>query len=270
MSDQQPFDTLAPTYDDTFTNSPIGRYLRKQVHARLDLLFQPGNHVLELGCGTGEDALYLAGRGVHVTATDASEGMLAIVREKARGNALVRVERLDLRDLALTPRPPLPQGEGELFDGVFSNFGALNCLDDWRPLADWLAEKVKPGGIVAFGVMSPFCLWEIGWHGLHLDFTTATRRWRKNTTFQPDENAKPTPVQYPTIRRLTRDFAPWFRRVHVQPIGMFLPPSDAFGVIEKRPRLFWLLTGLEQRFARYSKLALLADHYWIEFARTSD
>jgi SAM-dependent methyltransferase len=231
------------------------------------LHFHRGNYVLELGCGTGEDAVYLAEHGVHVTATDVSERMLAIVREKAGGNPLVSVERLDLT----SPSSPLSiHGEGEGFDGVFSNFGAVNCLDDWRPLAGWLAERVMPGGIAAFGVMSPFCLWEIGWHGLHLDFRTATRRWRTSTTYQPDEFSQPMSVRYPTIRSLTRDFAPWFRRVHVQPIGLFLPPSDAFGVVEKRPRLLRLLTGLEQRFAQSSKLALLADHYWIEFERTSD
>jgi hypothetical protein len=53
----------------------------------------------------------------------------------------------------------------------------------------------------------------------------------------------------------------------VQPIGLFLPPSDAFGVVEKRPRLQRLLMDLEQRLGRYGKLALLADHYWIEFER---
>jgi SAM-dependent methyltransferase len=264
MSGQQPFDSLAATYDDTFTHSPIGQYLRQKVHARLDLHFQAGDHVLELGCGTGEDALYLAGRGVHVTATDASEQMLAIVRAKARGNGLVSVEQLDLRYLANSQQPT---ANSQKFDGVFSNFGALNCLDDWRPLAEWLANRIKSGGIAAFGVMSPLCLWEIGWHGLHLDFGTATRRWRKSTTFQPDETTQPIPVRYPTINRLTRDFAPWFRRVHAQPIGLFLPPSDVFGVVEKRPRLLKLLMGLEQRFGRYGRLALLADHYWIEFER---
>lgn len=267
MSSQQAFDSLAATYDDLFTDTQIGRYLRTQVHRRLDLHFRSGTHVLELGCGTGEDALYLAKHGVHVTATDVSKGMLEIARAKMRGNPLMRVEWLDLRSLTPPPNPLPVHREGEWFDGVFSNFGALNCLDYWRPLAGWLAEKVKPGGIVAFGVMSPLCLWEIGWHGLHLDFRTATRRWRQSTTFQPDETTQPVSVRYPTIRRLTHDLAPWFRRVHVQPVGLFLPPSDAFRAIEKRPRLLKLLTQLEQRFTRYGKLALLADHYWIEFER---
>jgi hypothetical protein len=74
-------------------------------------------------------------------------------------------------------------------------------------------------------------------------------------------------VKYPTIRRLTRDFAPYFRKVYVQPLGLFLPPSDVFGAIEKRPRLLNLLMGLERRFVKYGWLAALADHYWIEFER---
>ncbi|MFN8447317.1 MAG: hypothetical protein U0521_01630 [Anaerolineae bacterium] len=48
-----------------------------------------------------------------------------------------------------------------------------------------MAGAANPtGGIAAFGVMSPLCLWEIGhWHGLHGDFRTAFRRLRRDTTF---------------------------------------------------------------------------------------
>jgi SAM-dependent methyltransferase len=278
MSSQQAFDSLAAAYDDSFTKTQIGRYLRQQVHTRLEGHFHAGDHVLELGCGTGEDALRLARRGVRVTATDVSEGMLRVAREKTRGNPLVSVERLDLRSLTLpldplsipTGLPSVVHGEGKLFDGVFSNFGSLNCLNDWRPLAVWLADRVKPGGVAALGVMSPLCLWEIGWHGLNLNFKTATRRLRQDATFQPNSESQPMGVRYPTIGRMTRDFAPWFRRIHVQGLGLFLPPSDVFGVVEKRPRLLRLLRALERRFARFGALAILADHYWIEFRHVDE
>lgn len=263
MNPPQAFDPLALTYDTAFTNSPIGKYLRTQIHARLDQHFSPGDHVLELGCGTGEDALYLALRGVRVTATDVSEGMLEAARAKVGDNSLIAFANLNLRRL--------PAGNAQTtttFDGVVSNFGALNCLDDWRPLATWLVERVKPGGIVGLGVMSPLCLWEPLWHGLHGDFQTATRRWRKSTTFQIGESAESILVHYPTVRRITQDFAPYFQRTHVQGVGLFLPPSDVFGVIEKRPRFLKLLTSLEDRFTRYPLLAPFADHYWIEFRRT--
>ncbi|NJL56975.1 hypothetical protein HC928_18855 [bacterium] len=74
-------------------------------------------------------------------------------------------------------------------------------------------------------------------------------------------------VFYPTVRRLTRDFAGCFERVHVMPLGLFLPPSDIFGVIEKRPRVMAALMRLEQSACWCSPLAMLSDHYWIEFRR---
>ncbi len=278
------FDPLAATYDDTFTNTQIGQYLRQRVRARLDVHFQPGDHVLELGCGTGEDALYLARRGVQVTATDSSEAMLDITRAKTQGNPLVRVEKLDLLTLTLNPSPlwrgtlkasflssvsRAKEADDERggYDGVFANFGPVNVLEDWRPLATWLAAQIKPGGIVGLGVMGPLCLWELGWHGLHLDFRTAFRRLRGPATFQADDKTAPINIYYPTIARLERDFSPYFRRVHLAPVGLFLPPSDVFGVLEKRSRLLRRLIALEDRFARFSWLARFADHYWIEFQK---
>jgi SAM-dependent methyltransferase len=277
------FDPLAPTYDAAFTDTIIGRYLREQVQARLARHFGAGDTVLEMGCGTGEDALWLAGRGVRVLATDVSEGMLAAARAKTAGTPLVTIERLDLNALpqarwgaeeGLRPSPTDGRAQRRPFDGAFSNFGPLNCLAEWRTLAEWLAARIQPGGVVGLGVMSPLCLWEAVWHGLHGDFKTATRRWRQ-TTFQPKTETagfnplpSPIPIHYPTIRRLTRDFAPHFQRVYVQPLGLFLPPSDVFPVIEKRPRLLKLLLRSEQHAGKYRKLALFADHYWIEFEKT--
>lgn len=255
------FDSEAASYDDAFTHTAIGRYLRDRVHERLTNHFSAGDHVLEIGCGTGEDALFLAERGVRVTATDASPEMLHVAQTKAIGHPLVDFAVLDLARLP-------PDGFTHQYDGAFADFGPLNCIVDWRPLAAWLAQRVKPGGVIAFGVMAPFCLWEMEWHGLHFDFKTAFRRLRKNTTFTPaGDDATALRIAYPTVKRLTDDFAPFFVRVHLAPLGIALPPSDAFGFVEKRPHLVRFLLRWEERFARHSKLALFADHYWIEFQR---
>ncbi|MBZ0292685.1 MAG: class I SAM-dependent methyltransferase [Anaerolineae bacterium] len=264
MSQPQAFDSAAPTYDADFTQSPIARYLRERVHLQLGQHFRAGDRVLELGCGTGEDALWLAAQGIHVLATDASETMLDITRAKVASYLQVQVEKLDLTVL---PDPRTVSRDGRLLDGVLSNFGPLNVLDDWQPLAAWLARCVKPGGVVAFGVMGPLCLWEIGWHGLHGDWKTALRRLRGHAVFQPPGVSEPLAIFYPPIGRLKADFAPHFRCKHVASLGLFLPPSDVYGVIERRPRLLWGLTDLEERFGRSALLARFADHYWIEFER---
>lgn len=274
------FDTLAPTYDADFTQSPIARHLRARVHARLGRLCAASDHVLELGCGTGEDALYLARRDVNVVATDASEAMLAIARAKLVEYSHVRVEQLDLRALARSGSVgrnaiPIEPGQHSL---VFANFGVLNCLDDWGPLAHWLAAILPLGGHAAFAVMPPACLWEMAWHGVHGEWGVASRRWRRGgavfsivpvlSSTQPSALGSQDSICYPSVRRLTRDFAHWFRRVHVEPLGLFLPPSDVYGVIERRPRLLQKLTRLDDgEVGRLPMLANFADHYWIEFQR---
>ena len=80
---QNAFDQIASSYDETFTYTEIGKkqrnivwdYLKRTLPADTQL------DILELNCGTGEDALFLANIGHSVTATDASEEMLNITNE---------------------------------------------------------------------------------------------------------------------------------------------------------------------------------------------
>lgn len=264
------FDTLAPDYDSDFTQQPIGKILRARVHERLLTHFSSGQHILEIGCGTGEDALFLAQKGIHITATDASEEMLRITAEKTVNQANVTVEYLNIADIEKpTPSPKSPSpnprketfnSESNHFDGVFSNFGALNCIDDWRPLAEYLSVHVKSGGKVCFGIMSPYCAWEFIWHALHWKWGIALRRLR-------GDDFGDLHISYPTIKHMTDDFSPYFKRINVMPLGLFLPTSALFDVVQKRAKLMNTLVNLEKRSENVSQIALFADHYWIEFER---
>jgi ubiquinone/menaquinone biosynthesis C-methylase UbiE len=263
MSQLQAFDTLAASYDATFTESIIGSYLRNRVHDRLALHFASGSHVLELGCGTGADALWLAQQQVEVTATDTSNEMLRIAAQKAAAQPNLHIQQLDLRTW-------LPDDtDANRYDGVFSNFGPLNCLTEWKTLSQHLYKILKPGAIAAFGVMSPACLWEPIWHGLHGNWKTATRRWQKQVDFQPSSTSERIQVTYPSIKRLRQDMETHFECISVMPLGVFVPPSDVYGAVEKRR---WLLDGLlslEKRFGNHPLLAPFGDHYWIEFRKRS-
>lgn len=262
MTERAAFDTAAETYDGDFTHTDLGRWLRGRVWERLTAHFQLGASVLEIGCGTGEDALWLAQRGVKVLATDASPIMRQKTQEKIASASLtdlVKVQALDLNhlpDWAFVSK----------LDGVFSNFGPLNCTRNWPKLAEFLSNALKPGGIAAFGVMSPFCLWETLWHGLHLDFGTAFRRLKRHSVATLADGSQ-IQVFYPSPRQLTKAFSPYFRKIDVRGIGVFLPPSDAFQVIESRPKLAQRLMNLEKRFAHRYPFRTWADHYWIEFVR---
>ena len=63
-------------------------------------LLPPGAHVLDCSCGTGQLAVGLAGRGMHVAATDASEAMVRRTAELAEEfGASVRTLRADWQEL---------------------------------------------------------------------------------------------------------------------------------------------------------------------------
>jgi len=258
-----PFDAAAGSYDRGFTATRLGRRYRELVWAELATSFQPGDRVLELGCGTGEDAVWLARRGIRVLATDSSEGMLDAARHKAAAAGvehLVTTRRLDLGALETTCDLDGP------FDGVLSNFGALNCVPDRRPLARALAGLVAPGGRVLVVVMGPLCLWEVAWHLLHAKPAAAFRRLRQGAQV-PIAPGQAVQVWYPTPWRVSREFAPGFRRLGLTAVGCFLPPPYLEHLEDTRPGLIRRLAALEARWHGVSQLGWLADHFVLKLER---
>src|SRR5438045_2397977 len=129
------FDTLAADYDASFTHTRLGAALRALVWRRLPRVFRGCARLLELGCGTGEDAIELARRGHHVTALDASAEMIGVARAKADGAGCG--DRIEFHVLPAEALGALPMSSR--FDGVFSNFGVLNCVGDVGALGATLA-----------------------------------------------------------------------------------------------------------------------------------
>src|SRR5690242_4319670 len=73
-----PFDAVAAGYDEAFTSSKIGQAQRAAVWRELAKTFRSGQRVVEIGCGTGVDACFLAERGVRVVACDPSSRMIDV------------------------------------------------------------------------------------------------------------------------------------------------------------------------------------------------
>jgi SAM-dependent methyltransferase len=236
---------VAADYDWQLTDSRLGRLLRRRVWHVLGDIFEPGQHLLELACGTGEDALWLARRGIRVTATDGSAAMLEQARTKATRAGVG--DLIELRQIALQELPRTLAGREPLYDGVLSDLGGLNVVGDWRPLAGALGRLIRPGGYVVFVPMGPLCPWEIGWHLAHGQPRMAFRRWRQPARARV--GAVTIPIWYPSARALRRAFAPAFTHRLTRPLGLLLPPSYLGHLVEGWPRLFGALDRWERIIA---------------------
>ena len=243
MSAASPFDALAASYDDAFTTTPLGRTLRRRVFRHLDAAFAPGSRVLEIGCGTGEDAVHLAGRGVAVAATDASAKMVAVARRKVearRLGALVTVEEVPAEALGARL-----EALGAPFDGAFSSFGALNCVADLAALGATLARAVAPGVPLVLVVMGPVVPWEWGLHLARLAPGKAFRRLRPGGVAW-----RGVTVRYPWPCALDAALGPGFRRTGLSALGALLPPSEAEAWFRERPGLLRRQCGAHDHHAQ--------------------
>ena len=246
------FDEIAAAYDARFTSSKIGTLMREAVWRHTDRRFQPGSRVLELNCGTGEDAIHLAKLGIRVLGTDASAEMLKVASAKIAREQLSHL--VEVRTLAWEQLDSLPESD---FDGALSNFGGLNCLQDLPSAAAALAKRLRPGAPVLLCAMGPWCVWEWAWYLLHGQPSKAFRRLRS-------AEWRGIEVRYPSIGAVKRAFAPQFQFKRASAIGALLPPPYAEKMAARWPAFVESLNRWERRAESLPPLPSLADHYLIE------
>ena len=99
--------------------------------------------VLELGCGTGNDAARLAGEGLHVVATDLSTEAVAAARQKYG-------DLVDVRVVDMVVGLPFPEAS---FDAVMANV-ALHMFTDavTRAVFADVRRVLRDGGLFLFHV----------------------------------------------------------------------------------------------------------------------
>jgi ubiquinone/menaquinone biosynthesis C-methylase UbiE len=260
---QQAFDTVAQSYDASFTHSVIGIAQRNVVWSYFESNVSSNDelNILELNCGTGEDALWFAKKGHKVLATDISEKMLEITQEKIHeANLLSRVQtkQIDIRKIDSA-------GIKQKFDLVFSNFGGMNCISlrEMEKLPSEIKKLLIPNGQLKMIVMPAFCLWETIYFLLKLNFSKAFRRYSDNGTIAK-LNGNEMRTFYFSPGKIKKIFGHNFEVVAVKPIGFFIPPSYLDNFFSSKAKLFSFLEKLECAVTKFSFLAGFSDHYLID------
>jgi ubiquinone/menaquinone biosynthesis C-methylase UbiE len=259
-----PFDAVAEEYDRKFTESQIGRAQRASVWKELAKTFRSGDRILEIGCGTGVDASFLANRGVRVLACDNSRAMIEVASQRiaqANQSSFVSLRTLAAEDLAGLKGEPC-------FDGVFSNFGALNCVEDLRGVAINLARLLRPGATAMLCLMSRHCAWELAWYLAHGDPQKAFRRIGRGKIIARLAPGAAVRVHYPSVKSVIRLLSPEFHLKAWKGIGITIPPSYLESIVNRYP---WCVRWMMRADSLLENAPIargLADHVLLIFERT--
>ena len=148
----QAYDRVAADYDTQVAGSQWMRAVLWDAYRRL---FRPGQCVLDLSCGTGIDALFLAGLGVQVAGIDISPGMIQQLETKSRRLGLSHMVETCVLNIAELGA----WHTDHAFDGIISGFAGLSAVPDLARLATDATRLLKPGGYLVVHMLNRFCLW---------------------------------------------------------------------------------------------------------------
>lgn len=227
------FDIASQEYDSIFTHSNIGKAQRNRVYKYINPIIKQDKKlsILELNCGTGEDAIYFSELGHDVIASDLSEGMIAVAKAKKNAENVA----FSVQDINTITEDTF----NKKFDLIFSNFGGLNCLssEQLSTFFKTASEVLLPNGKLVIVIMPKQCLWEQLYFSLKGDFKKAKRR---NTTKSIPANVHGIDVEtwYYNPEDIVSLSKKEFTLTNVQPIGLTIPPSYLENsILAKKPLL---------------------------------
>ncbi|HZE84470.1 MAG TPA: class I SAM-dependent methyltransferase [Puia sp.] len=261
------FDILAHDYDTSFSHSLTGYQQRLIGRYRLNTFLAGAGkgplRILEINCGTGEDALWLASLGHEVVATDQSAGMIRVAQKKIAGvmQGTVSFLQCGFGQLADTFR-------GQRFDLIFSNFAGLNCVPpgDMPELGMQFHDLLNEEGHLAIVVFGKYCWWETCYYLVKGDVHRAFRRWSNKKSLARLGEGVDQPVYYYSVGRFVRMWRS-FRLMKKGAIGLFVPPSYLERAMQRNPRSFRWLVRLEKGIRDLSAGSAAADHTYMLFKK---
>ena len=265
------YDLLAPTYDEDVGVNPIGEHMRGVFRTHLTVAFSRGHKVLEIGCGTGIDAVWLARFGIDVVATDISQEMLK--RTEAKADALGLGHLVHTRRVAASEIGELSEEFGpEAFDGAYCHAGALNMDPNLRNVPHQLAILLRRRALFICSVINKTSLFEILFYLAVLRPRKAFRRLNRVVPIPISRkdplNRHVVPTRFYSPAEVEDIFAADFSVVGTQGLQVFLPPSNLADEYERLKPLFIPLERLEEWFSGHRPVNAWGHHSIITLERS--
>lgn len=191
------FDNEAEIYDNWYS-TPLGKFVDEvETKVVMELLHpQPGEKILDVGCGTGNYSIKIGLKGLKIIGVDCSESMLKIARAKAKKL------NLDI-EFILADAMNLPFKDN-FFDACLSVAVVEFFTDQTRGLEE-MFRVVRTGGKIVVGFLNR----ESTWGELY-----TSEEFRKNTVFRFANL-----LSYKEIEQIKADLLVEIRE------SLFIPPN---------------------------------------------
>jgi SAM-dependent methyltransferase len=255
---QDAFDSVAADYDGARGNNDLIQDMRGEMWRWLDATFSPGEHLIDLGCGTGLDAVHLARLGYRVTATDWSP--LMVLRAGDRAAAQGVADRVRAINIGAHELDRLD--ETGAYDGAYSNLGPLNCVPDLSNVSRECARLLMPGGRLVFTVIGRYCPWELAHYLRRGRWARAKVRFERQVV-PVGMNNHTIWTRYYTPREFYHAFRPHFTLEHYRGLCVFAPPPYLTWIRERCPRLYEQLWRIDRHVSGWPLIRGMGDHFLI-------
>ncbi len=259
------FDKVAPTFDSVLVRNPINAWMHEVNMNVVHRAFPPGSCLIELGCGSGTDAVDLACRGRKVFALDVSEGMVAQAQAKAalagvQDRAIFVIGRsADLMDLVRNSRW-VP------FEGAYANF-SLTYEGSLRTIAKALSTVLRPGAVFVCTLPNRIVLSEVLIYGGQLRFRKVL--WRFTQPLLKDVHGEMLEIHAYSPWEVRNAFEDQFQLEGMIGLPTFLPPVYLHSQYRRLGKGQRLLQGLDRRLAARFPWNHLGEHTLYKFRRRS-
>lgn len=252
---KESFNKIAGEYDSRDNANPILQWMRGVVHSIYLKHLPKDAKVLELNAGTGVDAMFLASSGMSVHATDISDEMT----KKAMSNVKAQMPNAKITFNTLS-FDGISNVNDSGFDAVVSNFGGLNCINDFTKLSDDLSDKLKAGGSFIAVVMNKICPWEIFYYSIRFNFKEAFRRFNKNGVIA-ELNGEKVLTYYFTPKQFAKEFSGKFSLEKIYTLGYNTPPPYLVGIYNKLKPLVKICMLIDESIKDIFPFNRFGDHF---------
>lgn len=257
------FDKTAPSMDTVVLRNPINAWMRQVNFSVLRKSFPAGCTLLELGCGTGEEARRLAEKGCRILAIDVSEGMVARARNKAESSGLR--DRIIIQQGRTADMEKIVQmSPWRTFDGAYASF-SLTYEPGLREICTSLHRILKPGALFICTLPNKIVLSEALIYGFQLRFRQVT--WRFARPLHREIEGHQLIIQAYRPQEVVRSFDGLFRLRSLIGVPVFLPPVYLHPFYRRLGRGQRLLQRLDSLLDSYYPWNHLGEHTLFIFQR---